>query len=129
MIAKIGYALLILSFLGYSSCYHTSQLAKEDLDEHVSKMIDVFTEDAKHYQFDEGSYHIHVDTLYGKGIEIGERDSTVFVGPIPVNVIKRVDMRTFDYKTTVGLVATGLGVLAVMALSKAKTRGGIGSTW
>jgi hypothetical protein len=114
---------LIFSFLGYTGCYQTALLTQEDLDEHVSKKIDVFTVDTKRYQFDEGSYQIHADTLQGRGIEITGEDSTVFVGIIPVNAIKKVELRTFNYKVAAGLIALGLATVAVIVVSNAKAPG------
>jgi hypothetical protein len=124
MITRIAYGFLIFSFLGYTGCYHTSQLTKEDLDEQVSKKVDVVTVDSKHYQFDEGFYHIHGDTLHGEGIEITGHDSVAFVGTVPVNTIEKVELRTFDYGTTAGLVAAGLGVVAIIVVSNTEMQGG-----
>jgi hypothetical protein len=122
VITKIAYGFLIFSFLGYAGQYQASQSMRRDLDEQVSKRIDIFTVDTKHYQFDEGSYEIRPDTLQGRGIAITGEDSTVFVGTIPVNA-KKVELRTFNYKVAAGIIALGLAAVAIIVVSNAKAPG------
>ena len=106
MITRMVYAFLIFSFLGYTGCYQTSQITRDELGDQASKAIDVFTVDSQHLRFAEEQYNIKADTLAGIGAPV-IKDS--LGGPcsrtIPLSDIKKIEVRKFNTPLLVGFVA------------------------
>jgi hypothetical protein len=105
IIASSGIA--VVSVLAFG-CYDTVAISKEEVAE-ASVPITIVTFDGRKYRFEDKSYHIAQDTLFGKGIRILDNQSLDFDGKIPLSSIQSFQAYELNEARTV------YGTLAILA--------------
>ena len=110
--------LLLLSLLNYLACTTLNIASKESKIEEMENSkftgeIFLVTVDNLRYHFDEWSYYVKNDTLYGNGFEVSVVGEIPFGGAIPVEEINYIEFKKADALATIGLV---VGIAAAVVL-------------
>lgn len=106
---KIIAGFLLISLLNYLACTTLNVATKESkIEEMESKKftgeIYLVTVDNLRYHFEEWSYNVKNDTLYGNGYEVSEVGNIPFRGAIPTEKINYFEFKKADALATIGLV-------------------------
>jgi len=99
-------------------CYTYQEITKEEFsqaDEYLD--LQVRTKSHSIYKFDEGSYTVKEDSIYGSGrlLKTGIEFNEDFTGSIPLKEIESFKFDRFDTIVTIFAIAIPVGLIAFIA--------------
>lgn len=106
---KLVVGFLLISLLNYLACTTMNIVTKESKIEEMESgkftgEIYLITVDNFRYHFEEWSYNVKNDTLFGNGFEVSTVGEIPFRGAIPTEKINYFEFKKADALATIGLV-------------------------
>ena len=121
------YKKLISSILAFAlltqivGCYTYQEITKEEFSQAEEYLdLQVKTKSQSIYKFDEGSYTVMEDSIYGSGkIKLKTRTGYYkdFTGSIPLKEIESIKFDKFDTVLTILMSAIGVGAIVGIVVS------------
>jgi hypothetical protein len=118
---KIIISFTIVCFLNLTSCYSYQEITIEEFvqtEEYLD--LKVRTKDQYTFEFDEGSYTVMEDSIYGSGRKIfkpGDKFGEDFSGSISLKEIESFKFDKLNTIMTVAGIAIGVGILVFIGTS------------
>jgi len=128
------YKKLISSILAFAlltqivGCYSYQEITKEEFSQAEEYLdLKVRTTSQSIYKFNEGSYTVMKDSLYGSGklkLKTGTGYYKDFTGSISLKDIETFKFDKFDTVMTISMSAIGVGAIVLIIVKIANTRFG-----
>ena len=116
---KLISIVLILSLLPYlAGCYSINQVSKEELQTDNSRGdLTIITNQNEIYKFEDGSYFIKSDTLFGMGIKAIADKQIPITNEIALGNITSIKGKESDGLKTAFLIVGIIGIVAAIGLA------------
>ena len=128
MCKKIFVSFLIVAIINLLvGCYSYQEITKEEFvqTEEYSD-LKVRTKNQSIYKFDEGSYTVMEDSIYGSGkakLNHSNKRFEDYTGSVYLEDIESFEFDKFNVVITVLVIAAGVGLLALMLTGKGQDAG------